>query len=186
MSISTLTYNQKENRLNNDISRWFVIYTKYKTEKYVVEKLKKKNIKAYVPLLSYSKRYARKIKQYEVPLINCYVFVNITKDEYVKVLETEYVSGFLKNRGNLNEVREEEIEILRKIVGEKSEVVGEAVTFEKGKAVEIISGNLTGIKGKLVQKQGKREFVVELESVGWQLRLAVDAIHLKSVVGRRN
>jgi len=181
MSSSLATYQQKENRLHSQEARWFVIYTKYKTEKYVVDKLQRKGINAYVPLLHYTKRWTRKIKYYEVPLINCYVFVRIVKEEYVRVLETEYVSGFLKNRGNLNEVREEEIDILRKIVGEKKAIVGEAITFERGKDVEIVSGNLTGMKGKLVERQGKKEFLVELDSVGWQFRMVVDGGSLREL-----
>lgn len=183
MSTLSQTYNTKENRLDPEISRWFVIYTKYKTEKYVVDRLKKKGIDAYVPLIKYTRRYTRKIKHYEVPLINCYVFVNITKGEYVKVLETEYVSGFLKNRGNLNEVREDEIEILKRIVGEKEDVTGEAISFEEGKSVEIISGNLTGLKGKLIEKQGKNEFLIELQSIGYQFRMVVDTQHLRGISG---
>ncbi len=181
MSSGLTTYQQKENRLDEKEYRWFVIYTKYKTEKYVVDKLKRKGINAYLPLLRYTKKWTRKIKHYEVPLINCYVFVHITKQEYVQVLETEYVSGFLKNRGNLNEVREEEIEMMRKIVGEKNDVIGEAITFEPGKPVEIISGNLTGLKGKLLEKQGKKEFLVELDSVGWQFRMVIEEGSLRTL-----
>ena len=181
MNSAALTYKQKENRLDKTVPRWFVIYTKYKTEKYVVDRLKKKGINAYVPLISYTKRYTRKIKHYEVPLINCYVFVNITKGDYVKVLETEYVSGFLKNRGNLNEVHDEEIEVLRRIVGEKMEIIPEVITFQKGKPVEIMSGNLTGLKGQLIEEQGKSEFLVELESVGWQFRMVINKEHLKGI-----
>lgn len=179
MSSSIKTYQQKENRLHSEISRWFVIYTKYKTEKYVLDKLSKKGITAYVPLISYTKRYASKLKEYQVPLINCYVFVKITKDEYVKVLETEYVSAFLKNRGNLTDVKEDEIQILRKIVGENEEFEVGEIEFTKGKKVEIISGNLTGIVGKLIEQKGKSEFVIELESIGYQFRMNIDKTSLR-------
>lgn len=179
MSTSLSTYQQKENRLHNEISRWFVVYTKYKTEKYVAEKLSKKGIQAYVPLISYTKRYVSKVKEYKVPLINCYVFVKITKAEYVKVLETEYVSAFLKNRGNLTDVKEKEIQILQKIVGEVREFEIGNFDFEKGKKVEIISGNLTGIVGILIEQKGKSEFVIELESIGYQFRMKIDKSSLR-------
>lgn len=181
MSKSGLTYQQKENKLHAEISRWFVIYTKYKTEKYVVDKLTKKSIEAYLPLIKYSKRYTSKIKHYEVPLINCYVFVKITKEDYVKVLETEYVSGFLKNRGNLNNVREEEINILKRIVGEKYEIETQEMTFAAGRKVEIISGNLTGIAGTVVEKEGKSEFIIELESIGYQFKMKINKSLLRNL-----
>lgn len=179
MSRGTSTY-KKVNKLDSEVSKWFVIYTKYKTEKFVLEKLLKKGIKAYVPLIKYSKRYSRKIKHYEVPLINCYVFVNIKEEEYIKVLETEYVSAFLKIGGNLIDVKQEEMDILQKIVGQK-DVVGEEIEFETGKNVEIFQGNLTGIKGRLVNKKGKNEFIVELDSIGYQFRMSINKNHLRPV-----
>ena len=181
MKSAAITYKDKENRLHQDIPRWFVIYTKYKTEKYVVEKLKMKGVEAYVPLIKYSKRYTRKIKHYEVPLINCYVFVKITREEYLRVLETEYVSAFLKNRGNLTDVKEEEIQILRKIVGENHEIQTAPLEFVPGKKVEIISGNLTGIKGKLIETKGKKDFLVELESIGYQFTMNINKNHLRAI-----
>lgn len=84
------------NDLHEHEYRWFAIYTKYKGEKRVVKSLSKKGIKAYTPLLKKTKRYTRKIKSYEVPLLSCYVFVKISQKEYIRVLETEHVINFLK------------------------------------------------------------------------------------------
>jgi transcription antitermination factor NusG len=178
--IKALNTYQKENRLHKEIARWFVVYTKYKTEKYVLDKLTNKGVEAYVPLIKYTKRYSKKIKQYEVPLINCYVFVKITQEEYLKVLQTEYISSFLKIRGNMTDVKDEEIDILRKVVGHE-DIIGEALDFEAGKSVEIIQGNLTGIRGRLVNKKGKNEFIVELESIGYQFRMSINKTHLRSL-----
>ncbi len=181
MSVVVNTYQEKENRLHPEISRWFVVYTKYKTEKFVADKLSKKGIASYIPLRKYTRRYSSKVKHYEVPLINCYVFVKIIESEYIKVLETEYVNGFLKNRGNLTDVKESEITILKKITGEITDLQSEEIQFIEGKDVEIISGNLTGIKGKLVEQHSKSEFLVELVSIGFQLRMNIDKAHLRFI-----
>lgn len=179
MNKAAVSYSNKENRLHKEEARWFVIYTKYKTEKYVLNKLRKKGIMAYVPLLKYTKRYVRKIKHFEVPLINCYVFVKITEDEYIKVLQTEYVSSFLKIRGNLLDVKDHEIEILKKIVGESEDYHLEKITFEAGRRVEVINGNLTGLNGKLIEKKSKKEFIIELDSIGYQFRMNINTAHLR-------
>ena len=55
----------------NDTYQWFAIHTKYKCEKFVREQLLSKGIEAYVPVLLTKKQYLRKIKTYELPLINC-------------------------------------------------------------------------------------------------------------------
>ena len=163
------------NHLHSSENRWFAVYTKYKCEKFVVDTLIKKGIKAYIPLIKTTKRYSRKIKTYNVPLINCYVFVNITKEEYLKVLHTEYVFKFVKQREELLAIPNEEIQLLKKIVGDsKGNPIVLDNGFETGQKVEIISGSLTGLKGKLIGKKNKREILVELYHLGIFLKISIN------------
>ncbi len=175
-----LENNKTINQLHETEYRWFAVYTKYKAEKYVLDHLTRKGIQAYVPLLNSTKRYASKIKTYRKPLINCYVFVCITKSEYIQVLETEYVIKFLKQRRDLIAIPEEEIDTLRKIVGEFEgvTVVEDPVV---GQPVELIHGNLTGLKGIVTERKGKKEFVVTLDNIGFQMALEVSIDHLRSL-----
>ena len=169
------------NHLSNDEYRWFAVYTKYKCEKYVVDKLSKKGIAAYVPLVDVTKRYTSKIKRYQVPLINSYVFVKILKAEYIPVLETEYVLGFLKQRKNLISIPESEIEILRRVVGEKCNIELYHHEVVVGDRVEIISGNLTGLIGRIENQHGKSRFLVHLENIGYSLSIEVEKNLLRLV-----
>jgi len=163
------------NQLDLQEKKWFAIYTKYKCEKYVVDKLSKKNIEAYIPLLKTTKRYIRKVKTTEVPLINCYAFVKISKEQYVKVLQTEYVSRFIKQRNDLLAIPEEEIILLKKIVGEYQEDLTIAeYEYVEGQQVEIIAGSLTGLNGILVSQKNKNLFVVQLDHIGIQLRIDIN------------
>lgn len=172
---------QPINHLSDSDRKWFAIYTKYKGEKYVMDKLSKKNVECYVPLLSKTKRYTRKVKTYDLPLINCYAFVHITKDQYATVLETEHVHHFVKQRRDLISIPEEEILLLKRIVGEKVEMQLVDTPLQLGQKVEIISGNLTGIQGYIEEQLGKKGFVVVLDKVGYQFRLNVDERLLRQV-----
>jgi len=140
----------------------------------VADLLAKAGIAAYVPLITKIKRYASRIKRFDVPLINCYVFVKITKAQYVKVLETQYVMAFIKQRQNLISIPDEEINLLKRIVGEIEDVQAGNIEMNVGDEVEIISGNLTGIRGRLVEIEGKNKFVVQLASIGYQLSMIID------------
>ena len=84
------------NQLDENEPRWFAVYTEFKKEKIAEKFLKKKGIETYLPLQKVVRRYKSKTKKIEIPLINCYLFVRITKKEYVKVLETDYISRFIK------------------------------------------------------------------------------------------
>lgn len=170
------------NQLSESDQKWFAVYTKFKCEKYVAEHLNKKQIQTYLPLIHKTKRYTRKVKHFEVPLINCYVFVYITKDQYVTTLETEYVMKFLRQGKDLIAIPQEEIDIMKRVAGyvDEAEDLNPEIFFE-GEEVEVVSGHLTGIKGVLVAKEGKRNFLIELKSIAYQLRINIDPKILKPV-----
>jgi transcription antitermination factor NusG len=168
-------------RTKDEIPQWYAVTTKYKCEKLVTTALHRKGVDAYVPLLRRTRRYTRKIKNYEVPLINCYVFVRIALKDRVRVLEEPHVHQFIGFDGKIAPIPEHEMQMMRRIVGELSEVVVEPREWLEGDRVEVIAGNLTGIKGTLVEQSGKHEFVVELESLGYQLRMVVDRSVLRKV-----
>ncbi len=167
------------NHLSDSEERWFAVYTKYKCEKYVVDQLARKDISAYVPLVTKTKKYASRVKTNIVPLINSYVFVHIKKEDYVRVLQSEYVFTFVKQRKNIISIPDEEINLLKMIVGEIEHVEIEEILYEKGDEVEIIGGNLTGIRGKLVSENGKNSFVVQLVTIGMQLAMTIDKSNLR-------
>ena len=43
-----------------------------------------------------------------------------------------------------------------------------------GQEVEIVSGNLTGIKGKIIQNCGPKQVLIELTSIGLSLRIHIN------------
>lgn len=177
----TQPISEAENHLHESEARWFAVYCRSKSEKVVQRLLANKEIENYLPLQRVTRRYTRKIKHYDIPLISCYIFVKITKSEYVPVLETENVAKFIRFARNLYSIPEEQINLLKRIVGEGEDVVAEPGRFNEGDEVEVIGGKLTGLKGRMVERQGKKHLVVELESIGYTLRMTVDIALLRKI-----
>lgn len=174
--------NDPINDLCPDKKRWFAVYTKFKCEKYVTEHLIKKGIDAYIPLVTSTKKYQSRIKSYLTPLIYCHTFVNITKAEYVRVLETEYVIKFIKQRKDLISIPDNEILILKHITGEYQDRLSIVNSeLEIGEKVEVVSGQLTGLDGRIVDVENQ-DFVVSLETLGFQVRINLKREHLKPVL----
>lgn len=172
-------------QLHETEPRWFAIQTRPKGEKFVQRLLAKKGIHAYVPLQRLLRRYTRSTRLVEKPLINCYVFVRIVQAQYLPVLETEHVSGFIKFNKGLIAIPEAEIELLRRITledGLELELVRGAL--QEGDPVVINAGNLAGLRGKIVQAAGKNRFQVELETLGYSLLMDVDAAFLQKMAVR--
>ncbi len=164
-----------ENHLDPVEPKWFAVYTRFKCEKMAFRQMARKGIAVYLPLQQHTRKYNRKIRVVELPLISCYLFVKITKAQYVQVLETENVQGFVRFAQNLISIPDHEIDLMKRILGETWEVNAEKTTFVKGDEVEIAVGNLTGMKGTLVEADDeKTQVLVELERLGYTLRISVD------------
>lgn len=169
-----------ENHLDEREARWFAVYTRYKREKLVASRLREKNIEVYLPLQRFTRRYARKVKKVELPLISCYIFVRITKKEYVSTLDTPDVVQFVRFSKNLISIPEREMKIMQRVVGENIEIEVQAGVFSEGDIVEVIGGALTGLKGKLINK-GNKNFLVELTNLSYSMMMQIDSNLLQPV-----
>ncbi len=164
------------NHLHHTEPRWFAVHTRARCEKFVQRALAKKSIHAYVPLSRVLRRYVRSTRLTEKPIIPGYVFVKITKTDYVPVLETENAVGFVRFDKDLLAIPEAEIDLLRRIALEDGlEVTAVPGLLAEGDPVEISGGALTGLRGYIVKTEGKRRFQVALERLGYSLLITVDA-----------
>jgi len=162
------------NHLDQEVERWFAIRTKYKAEKQVVQQLCHRDVEAYIPLVNRKKKYGKKVKTYQIPLIYNYVFVRINKSKYLTVLEQQFVYEFVKQGKHLVSIPEFEIEMLKKIVGDEYGAIMSDRQFIIGDQVEVIAGNLTGLTGRLIASHSKQNMLVELENIGYQFRIEID------------
>ena len=170
-----------QNHLDDKLYKWFAVYTKYKCEKQVAQMLECKGIEVYLPLNRVVRNYTRKTKTVELPLLHCYVFVRIIKPQYVPVLETPNVVKFIKFNQSLISIHEEEIEVMRKVCDHFYHIETTEITFQKGLPVELIGGGITGLRGHLVEDQGKF-FIVELEGIGVGLRMQIEPHMVRSII----
>lgn len=181
--MSLLKTDKPVNDLHSSEARWFAVQTRSKSEKFVKRMLEKKEVEVYLPLQKLVRQYQRSRRVVEKPLINCYVFVQITKQQYVPVLETENVLGFVKLGRDLIAIPERDMQTIRRITledGLEVEVVPGG--FESGDQVEIAAGALTGLRGQIIKQEGKRKFQVELASLSMSLLISIDASMLEKRV----
>lgn len=161
--------------------QWYAVHTKFKCEKYVRDQLLARDIRAYVPVLSVKKQYTRKIKTYDKPLIHCYAFVHASQEEYKQILQTPYVFDFVRFGGRIQPIPENEMQLMQRVVGEREDVRFEPREWTGGDRVEVIGGNLTGLQGILLNRNGKKEFTVALETIGFRMHMVIEQKYLRKV-----
>ncbi len=170
-----------ENHLDATEAKWFAVYTKYKREKLVAARLEAMGVEYYLPLMQVTRHYVRKKKVLQLPLINCHIFVKITKASYIKVLQTPDVLRFVKIAKNLLAIPQYEIDLLHRVLGSNQEVFVNETSFLLGDKVEVIGGQLTGLKGTLIKSNGKNNLLVQLDSLGLDLEMYIDKKLLRCI-----
>ena len=99
--------------------KWYALYTKPRWEKKIDAQLKKKGVVRWCPLQKIEKQWTDRKKLIEEPLFRSYVFVHIDDSETTKVKSTDGVLNFVFYLGKPAVIREEEIDMIQKYLGEK-------------------------------------------------------------------
>ena len=147
------------------MKKWYAIYTNYRHEKKVAELLHLQEIEYFLPLHKVSKKWSDRIKLVEEPLFKSYIFINICENEITKIRETKGVLNFVYWQKKPAIVRDEEIEIIKKFIGEYINLKVKNTKPKINDKIQIDSGPLMSHIGKVV-KVGKSKVKVILESLG--------------------
>jgi transcription antitermination factor NusG len=171
-----------ENHLDEKEPRWFAVRTRFRDEKVALKMLTTYGVEAYLPIQKVTRRYSKKVRHLDLPLINSFVFVKICSHEYKTVLQTEYVTGFLKLGQNILSIPDEQIELMRRLLGQGVELsIEPTMNYEKGDLVEVTSGFLIGLRGKLVTIQGKDKMLIDLINSEHTLQISIDKAILNKI-----
>ena len=159
--------------------KWFAIYTKSRTEKKTYQRLIDAGITTYLPLVKTLKQWSDRKKWVEEPLFRSYIFVHISKAEYLKVLNAPGIVRFITFEGKAVPIPDLQIEAIKQFVNSEEIIDESSVDFKIGNKVEIIRGQLFGLTGNLVDFHGKQKVRIEIESIGHSIILTIPKSHLK-------
>lgn len=147
------------------MKNWYAIYTNHRHEKKVADLLQTQNICCFLPLHRVNKKWSDRIKRVEEPLFKSYIFVNICEDEKAKIRETKGVINFVYWLGKPAIIRDEEIEIIKKFIGEFENCKVINSKLKPNDRVQIDGGLMMSYIGKVI-KVGKNKVKVILEELG--------------------
>ncbi len=146
--------------------QWFAVYTRSRTEKKAALELEGLGVDYYLPLIKRLKQWSDRKKWVEEPLFRSYIFVNIEPREYYEVLKVIYLVKYVTFEGKAVPIPEKQIDAIKLYLGEQEPVMLEEIELYKGLKVEVISGNLTGLKGELIDVKGRKRLKVRIDVIG--------------------
>jgi len=152
---------------------WYALYTAPRAEKKVQDRLNYMDVENYLPLHRTPRVWSDRVKMVDVPLFTSYIFVRCKEAELYSLLHIFGVVRIVYYCGKPAVIRQVEIDA----IGQFLEAAVERPLCE-GEEVEILSGSLKHISGK-IQKVKKKYLFLYIEALG---KVCVDL----SIVARVN
>jgi transcription antitermination factor NusG len=160
---------------------WFALYVKSRTEKKVAAELELLGIDYYLPLIKQLKQWSDRKKWVQEPLFKSYIFVHILPEEYYKVLNILHVVKYISFEGKAVEIPPPQIEAVRYYLEDELPETEENLNWEKGQKVEIITGNMTGLIGELIEVKRKHKVRIRIEAVNQMIYLQIPRTKLRII-----
>jgi transcription antitermination factor NusG len=167
--------------IDRHVERWYAVHTPFRHEKLAQRDLERQGIKVWLPLLKETRRYERKYREVEIPLFSSYLFVCINERGYYPVIQSPYISGFIRFGEDILPVPEQEMDLIRLIVGEAEAIKAKPRELVIGDRVEIIGGKLTGVRGVLEGQRNSNQVSVSLQTLAYTLVVEVDPKFLRRI-----
>lgn len=162
------------------VPEWFAIYTNPRHEKKVAEQLSQRNLESFLPLYFSVRRWKNGCKtKVALPLFPGYLFVRISREQRIRVLEMSGVLWFVGIGGKPTPLLDSEIDALR--AGVQAFNCEPHPYLVVGEKARIKKGPLEGFEGVLVRKKGGLRVVISLELIMKSIAIEVDATEVEPV-----
>jgi transcription antitermination factor NusG len=159
---------------------WLAAYTKARHEYVVARQLESKTVVFLLPTFVRSARWSDRVKCVKSPLFPSYVFVHVSDDERVRVLQTAGVVNIVSVAGRPALLREAEVAMLRECVARPYEV--EPHSFLRlGQRVRVKHGPFEGWEGILTYRKNAARLVVGLEQIMQSVSVDLDGADVEAM-----
>ncbi len=162
---------------------WYAVYTQSRHEQKVLERLQRKNIEAFLPLIERWSRRKDRRKRINLPLFPGYLFVRTLMDAHahLDILKTDSVVRILGNDGKPIPVPDEQISAIQVLIKSGMAVIPCAY-LKEGMRVRVVHGPLIGIEGILLGTRPKKNrLVLSVDLLKESVSVEIDEFDVESI-----
>ncbi len=162
---------------------WWVVVTRPNAEKKVSKGFELMGICHLLPLQMQIRQWHDRKKKIMVPIFGSYIFVQLAAEERVLVFELPGVLQYVSIQGQPVKVREEELEMVKRLCEQGSPVELEELTknWQPGDKIKVTEGHFAGIEGYIKQRSGSNYFTVVLPGLQYFATVKLEAVSLKAI-----
>ena len=143
---------------------WLAAYTKARHETAVARQLEAKEVTFLLPTYVKSSHWSDRLKRVLAPLFPSYVFVQVSDDERVRVLQTAGVVNFVSMAGRPAALSDEEVRLLQECAA-RPQVFEPYPFLCVGQRVKVKHGPFAGWEGVLTFKKNSARLVISLDQI---------------------
>jgi transcription antitermination factor NusG len=166
-------------------SYWVAVYTVARHEKVIARQFEERSIETFLPLYRSVHRWKDRKKDVELALFPSYVFVRISTNRKLQVLQVPGVVNIVSFNGELAALPEQEINALRN--GLDNQLCAEPCPYLRvGKRVRVIRGPMAGAEGILSRKKDRYRVVISVDVLMRSVAVEVDVTDLELIHSSRS
>ena len=161
-------------------SQWFAIWTRSRHEQVVREQLDRKHVEAFLPTITKWSRWKDRKKKVDWPLFPGYCFARFDPSDTLPILKCTGVVNIVSFEGKPAPIKEYELESIRLLIGSELQY-DPCLMIHEGMMVEVVSGSLRGVVGRLMRKDApKARLVLSVDLIGQAVSVEVDAADVRA------
>lgn len=164
--------------LARDTAPWFAVWTRSRHEARVVAHLEERGVEAFLPTVTRWSRWKDRRKRIDWPLFPGYCFTRLNPERSLVVLTCPGVVTLVSSEGRPSPIPDLEIEGIRTLV-ESELKLDPCPLIREGDPVEVASGPLRGVVGRLVRKGSHCRLVLSVGLIGQGVSVEVDAADVR-------
>lgn len=174
MGMTTQQPSTPASALDLSPASWYAACTRPRHEKRVLQRLVDRRVECFLPLFRTARRWKDRRKIVELPLFRGYIFVRISPEERLGVLQTPSVVRFVCFHGRPAALPDSQIDALRSSYEHGMKLEPHPL-LKAGSRVRVRHGCLAGAEGLLVRRKHSLRFVLSLELLHRAVSVEVDS-----------
>jgi transcriptional antiterminator NusG len=145
----------------------------------VRDQLEKKGYESFLPMIARWSRWKDRKKKIDWPLFPGYCFARFDPAERLPILTCTGVVTIVSFNSEIAPIPAQEIDGIRRVV-ESDLQYDPCPLIREGTLVEVVSGPLKGIIGRLVRKGAHARLVLAVDLIGQAVSVEVDAADVRA------
>ena len=145
--------------------KWYVMYTASRSEKKVADRLKDRGVEVYLPIIEELRQWSDRKKKVQKALFNGYVFVKTRRNQLWECLQVPGAVKFVHFSGNHATVREEVLDMIKRIVETGVAIETDGSDIEPGEKVKVIGGPLQHMVGEVIERGNRDYFMIRVPGI---------------------